>query len=144
MQGQKHQPEANCDPAEIANACSRAVLERYDPNNEQNRGDRGDIEAKDLHDQGRANVGTEHDCQRWDKADQAVTTTPARKAVNLFRRAMPRMRRRSLPKARRIPDCTMCSPPQQKGDTTYKVEEDDVSHRVSLNGYPNVRSREGL
>src|ERR1700755_2214566 len=72
MQRQKHQPEANREPAEIANACSRAVLERYDPNYEQNRGDRGYIEAKDLNDQGRANVCTEHDCQRWNKADQAV------------------------------------------------------------------------
>jgi hypothetical protein len=73
MQGQKHQSEANRDTAEIANACSHAVLERYNPNSEQNRGDRGYIEAKDLNDQGRANVRTKHDCQRWDKADQAIT-----------------------------------------------------------------------
>jgi hypothetical protein len=29
-------------------------------------------------------------------------------------------------------------PPQQKGDTTHQVEEDDVSHRVAPNGQANV------
>ena len=36
----------------------------------KDRGDGGDIERQDLHDQRGADIGAEHDREGWDQADQ--------------------------------------------------------------------------
>ena len=72
MQRQQHQAKPDRNPAEVANPGARAVLEDDDADPEQNRGEHGNIEAENLNNQGRADIGAQHDRQCGNQPDQPV------------------------------------------------------------------------
>ena len=64
MQRQQHQAEADGHAADILDASARPGAEGHQPDDEQRRSRRRDIERKHLNDQRGADIRTEHDCQR--------------------------------------------------------------------------------
>ena len=106
-----------------------AAAEGDEADDEQDRRDGGDIERQDLHDQRGADIGAEHDGERRHQADQAFgregtgdqrgrgaalqqrgEAEAGRKRGEAVAQAFGQQRRRSGPKARRIPLWTMCRP----------------------------------
>ncbi len=64
LQREQHQPEPDKDPAEIAGARLQALAEQDDADQHEERRDPPHVERHDLHDQGRAEIGAEHDRER--------------------------------------------------------------------------------
>ena len=71
MQRQQHQAETDRDSAYVLDPRLRAAAKRHQPENEKDRGGRGDVEGQDLNDQRGPEIGAEHDRKRRDQTDQA-------------------------------------------------------------------------
>jgi hypothetical protein len=70
LQGEKHQSEPDRDAAEIPRPASKAAAEQDDADQHKERCDTADVEREQLHDQRRADIGSEHDRQCGDQTDQ--------------------------------------------------------------------------
>ena len=76
MQRQQHQAEPDQHAAEIVDGRGPGFPEHQETGQDQPREDGGDIEGEHLHDEGRADIGAEHDRERRYEPDQAARREP--------------------------------------------------------------------
>ena len=72
MQGEQRQAEPDGDPAERLGQAAATGAESEEPDDEQHRRDRRNVERQQLHDQCCADIGAEHDGERGHQADDTV------------------------------------------------------------------------
>ena len=72
VQSEQRQAEADGDAAERLGQAAAAGAESDQPDDEQHRRDRRDVERQQLHDQRGADIGAEHDGERGHQADDAI------------------------------------------------------------------------
>jgi hypothetical protein len=157
MERQQHEPETDRNPAEIAEACARAVLECDDAKNKQDRGDSRHIKAEHLNDQCRPDIPAEHDGQRGNKANQSIAQEGGGHQRG-GRAALQECRYSNASKqgGKSVLQCNTkntaevrakgtqdsglhhMQSSQQQGYPASKIEEDDVSHRTDLYNQPNI------
>jgi hypothetical protein len=72
LQREEHQPETDRHPADVTRARSKAAAEQDDADQHEQRRDPADVEGQQLHDQGRADIGAQHDRQGRNQIDHAA------------------------------------------------------------------------
>ena len=149
VQGQQHEAEADGDAAEARIGVS-ADAESDDADDQQDRGGRRYVERQHLHDQGRADIGAQHDGERRNKSDDALGAErsghqPGRGAALQQRRQAEAGTERGEAIAQRLAEQAAqigaeraqhaaehhVQAPQQQRHAAHQIKQDQASHRLS-------------